>query len=872
TSPAGELKSISTYDLPTHMVSHPQPTDHALTTRRPASVTSRSTTTRRHRSSRSQTGSASFRPQNEFPNFAQTGDLEIIINAEGQEKRYMLHRLILAQCSGFFEASTSEDWSRAQAQGIASTAGPAQSTGLAKIGEDDEYGRESDRSTLPVAPPRDRYRWRYELDWGNKDDELPMLVQKPATSSLFGGDQTYRPPAAPTKSTTTASNGFFRSFTAMQSAAHIPHQAPDNDLIRDYDNLFRVFYNYPPNLDPLNIAESYIQCKSLLNLADIYDALEVVGPRIDHHLLQFQSRLWKQIAKYPPSYLKLGYLARSRVIFSEALIHVVGQWPAGSNQLRNHVPEAVFDLIEDKAEELAEKQLKTEGKLFRLTLTTPRGERVTPTNSYMDWLALSVFRQWVIENTSPPPPLPPKTPNSNQPSLRTQQQNKPSISPGHLYRLLYSAGPAYLPHDELKKFLKTSKAFGAESSGNPEYRREELKKFERRVDEVKMMAKEIVRPLMKSYLELDLGRDAAGTGVGLGQSKVPISIGESLLENGRRSEQRSATVQWNYKPTFRPHQTARIRSSRRPSKSHVGLTVKNRAEDGEYKYAGAQQASGACALVYNPSTKVLVLEKLDVDFTFNLQSSPSNHDRNDITSQFPQLDAGGSEDGSEDGTRIEPAINGADFTEPDMNNPYDYRHFLKRRRTSSPDAPLSRPSDSPAAPPRRPSRTSTNTKPKPRPRPIQRSKKPPPREEAKQNGDDSDDGGLTIEMGDDPRPRRFGHGAVVFNHDKRNGPISLRSAASSMSPASIRHESGNEDMESDKDVELLQLPSPAGGNNRYDEGDEDGDDDDDGVVDDLIEAMESQEEEEEARAVDRAVESQPIRRTIEESSDESEEE
>ena len=165
-------KSISTYDLPSHMVSYPQPTDH---TRRPASVTSRSTTTRRHRSSRSQTGGASFRPQNEFPNFAQTGDVEIVINAEGQEKRYLLHRLILAQCSGFFEASTSEDWSRAQAQGVA---GPAQNNGLAKIGEEDEYGREADQATLPVTPSRDRYRWRYELDLGNKEDEVPMLVQK----------------------------------------------------------------------------------------------------------------------------------------------------------------------------------------------------------------------------------------------------------------------------------------------------------------------------------------------------------------------------------------------------------------------------------------------------------------------------------------------------------------------------------------------------------------------------------------------------------------------------------------------------------------------------------------------------------------------
>ncbi|KAL8717217.1 MAG: hypothetical protein Q9225_005525, partial [Loekoesia sp. 1 TL-2023] len=466
-------------------------------------------------------------PSNEFPNFAQTGDVEIIINAEGQEKRYMLHRLILAQCSGFFEAGTSEDWSRTQAQGVAPPAGPAQSNGLAKIGEEDEHGKEAGRPGLPYAHSHDRYRWRYELDWGNKDDEVPMLVQKPPSSTLFGGDQTYRPPAVPNKPPPPPSNGFFRSFAAMQSAAHVPHQAPDNDLIRDYDNLFRIFYNYPPNLDPLNIAESYIQCKSLLNLADMYDALEVVGPRIDHHLLQFQSRLWKQIAKYPPSYLKLGYLARSKVIFAEALVHVVGQWPSGSNQLRHHVPESVFDLIEDKVEELAEKKIQTEGKLFRLTLTTPRGERVSPANNYMDWLALSLFRQWLVENTSPPPPLPPKNPNnSNQPSPRanntttnnssnrtqqTQHQNPP-ISSGHLYRLLFTAGSAYLPHDELKRFFKTAKAFASDSlsggsSSDSNYRREELKKFERRMDEVKLMAKETVRPLMRSFLELDLGRD-----------------------------------------------------------------------------------------------------------------------------------------------------------------------------------------------------------------------------------------------------------------------------------------------------------------------------------------------------------------------------
>ena len=486
------------------MVSHPQPLDRPPLAHRPASVTSRSTGTRRHRTTRSHAGGSSYRPQNEFPNFAQTGDVDIIVNADGHERRYMLHRLILAQNSGFFEAGTSEDWSKAQSRGQGTGVGSGNTLG--SIGEDEETGREQGRPTFPAAQGG-RFIWRYELDWGNRDDEVPMLVQKQTQPTMFGGDQ-YQPPPVPNKPAA-PSHGFLKSmsnFSAMQSASHIVKPNPsnhsnytDSDIIRDYDNLFRIFYNYAPALDAVNIAESYIQCKSLLTLADMYDALEVVGPRIDHHLLQFQGRLWKQIAKYPPSYLKLGYLARSKVIFAEALVHVVGQWPSGSSQLKHTVPPDVLEVIEDKVDDLHDLKIRAEAKLFRLTLTTSRGERITPTNGYMDWLALSLFRQWLAENTTPPPPPVPKTPESG----RIHHVQHPPVSSGTLFRLLGTGGSSYLARDELKRFLKLR----PEDSS-----RDTLKKFERRMDEIKSLAREYVRPLNKSYLELDLGRDGGGLG------------------------------------------------------------------------------------------------------------------------------------------------------------------------------------------------------------------------------------------------------------------------------------------------------------------------------------------------------------------------
>ena len=330
-------------------------------------------------------------------------------------------------------------------------------------------------------------------------------AMQPPPSTLFGGEHPSRPPPVRNKPAA-PSNGFFRSMSAIQSAIHITPSAaknePDNYVLRDYDNLFRIFYNYPPALDPVNITEAYIQCKTLLALADMYDALEVVGPRIDHHLLQYQSRLWKQIAKYPPSYLRLGYLARSKVIFAEALIHVVGQWPIGSPQLHG-LPESIMELIEDKVEEMEDLKAKIEGRLLRLSLKTPgRGDRVNPYNDPLGWLANSLFRDWVAENTADSRPAKPKADAPlNWYEQARNSHSMPNI--GRTYRLLGTGGSSYLNHDELKRFLKRRP---------DDYSRENLKLFEMRMNELKRSATDLVKPVLRNCLELDLGRDGGGLG------------------------------------------------------------------------------------------------------------------------------------------------------------------------------------------------------------------------------------------------------------------------------------------------------------------------------------------------------------------------
>uniref|UniRef100_A0A8H7N2P2 BTB domain-containing protein n=1 Tax=Bionectria ochroleuca TaxID=29856 RepID=A0A8H7N2P2_BIOOC len=430
------------------MVSQPE-TSSSVSYRGPSSVVSRPSLSRTKRYNRSHVGGASYIPQNEFPVFSQSGDVEIVIRVTGGsvENRYLLHRHTLTRCSGFFEASTSEQWSKAR---------PLLAGGneLARIGEHD-----TPTGSLIDSDTERGDSKRTPGSGGNESRDAPRTK----VPSIFGpGDDTMRPSSramsrskgSHSQSASVSSNrDFFRSVANLGSSTNGHHNSSsssssglvtkaEQDLMRDYDNLFRTMYNYPPVLDGINVADAYVQCKSLLNLADQYDALGVVGPRVDHHLLQFQSRLWRQIAKYPISYLRLGYLAKSKVIFQEALIHVVGQWPAGERSLRTALPEVVLDIIEDKVDELEE----TTGSP---SVYFANGLQITP---HLNLLLPTVGRREMAPVT-------------------------------------------YLNHDECKKFLKLT----------PEmYTRDNLRRFEKRIEELKSMARDIVRPLMNSGLELEL--------------------------------------------------------------------------------------------------------------------------------------------------------------------------------------------------------------------------------------------------------------------------------------------------------------------------------------------------------------------------------
>lgn len=281
-------------------------------------------------------------------------------------------------------------------------------------------------------------------------------------------------------------------------------------------------------------------------------------------------------------------------------------------------------------------------------------------------------------------------------------------------------------------------------------------------------------------------------------AKYPIVLSQALLDGRERVTQQHAVIQcmtdsfpeWisstltgvvmsvNHKPDLSSSRAeARIAPSPSSGPNKYNLTIKADESGSNYFYSGTQKPSESYALIYNPINQTFTLDRVKSDFTFNLRSTPTVKSSKSLAALYPHLsvDISDSELSSEDIAQE----NDSDASGADPNNPYDYRHFIKSRCTSSsvtPDLPAVTPASSPR-------RTVPRSKlpPRPvRPQPT-RAPSPPPREETDADNEDSDDGGLIIEIEPSTRKPR----PLALGLDLKNGPISLRSAASSLSPTTI---------------------------------------------------------------------------------------
>ncbi|KAF2488985.1 hypothetical protein BU16DRAFT_586752 [Lophium mytilinum] len=152
-----------------------------------------------------------------------------------------------------------------------------------------------------------------------------------------------------------------------------------------------------------------------------------------------------------------------------------------------------------------------------------------------------------------------------------------------------------------------------------------------------------------------------------------------------------SSVKFNHKPP----QTTSSRTSAisQSAGNQYSLTLSDKDKDtsdtSNYVFRGQKtQSKKSYVLIFDPAKQTATLEPLSSTYTFNLKSTPTESSSSKLAQRYPQikpLKDHDSQDGADDLFDDGKSVGGSD-SEPDAQNPYDWRHFLSRDSgASSPD-------------------------------------------------------------------------------------------------------------------------------------------------------------------------------------------
>ena len=184
-----------------------------------------------------------------------------------------------------------------------------------------------------------------------------------------------------------------------------------------YDNLFKCLYNIQPEFaskaeDP-EAREYVIDAHKLVEAATYLEAVAAVRASVEAKLLRLNTLLWTYLESRPESWIHLAARLQSPLMFSEAIIHIVGKF-----HLRGGIDEdllmdkegrhgvlgrQIWDLIVKKARELKDKKLRIERRLIEYYPTrmlhmetddSIPGRAIYSEDIYF-WQALTLVRQFI---------------------------------------------------------------------------------------------------------------------------------------------------------------------------------------------------------------------------------------------------------------------------------------------------------------------------------------------------------------------------------------------------------------------------------------------------------------------------------------------
>jgi len=138
-----------------------------------------------------------------------------------------------------------------------------------------------------------------------------------------------------------------------EDKAYLDRVDAETEMARSYDSLFRIIYHVP-----IAGYQTDGECESLLEVADLYCSRSVVAARIEHRLLSSPD-IAQALAHRALEFLNLATKVRSRKLFKDAFIHLVGRWEAYSEVRDLDLPESIARLAKDEHSRVIDRIFRT---------------------------------------------------------------------------------------------------------------------------------------------------------------------------------------------------------------------------------------------------------------------------------------------------------------------------------------------------------------------------------------------------------------------------------------------------------------------------------------------------------------------------------
>lgn len=213
-----------------------------------------------------------------------------------------------------------------------------------------------------------------------------------------------------------------------------------NQTNRAWDWLFGKFYNREPTFDDTSLATVLGCVMGLIECAESIGSIDHVRDVVDLALMRQDTVLWTSIMGNPIVWIELGRRVRSPSIYTEAAIHLVGQWRTIADEDKAQLNADIRNILQRKADDLAIAKEAIELRILghypefmtRKAIDKP-GRPSYSSDIYM-WMAVSFFRHWFCQSQS---------------DDRTRRAPDGGLN---FYAALCEGGQAYLTHLDFQEF------------------------------------------------------------------------------------------------------------------------------------------------------------------------------------------------------------------------------------------------------------------------------------------------------------------------------------------------------------------------------------------------------------------------------------